>query len=207
MDEKYRLRSQAELDALYATPSELATKTSLGFLHDHHIAYLARSPLVCIASASADGCDVSPRGDRPGFVRVIDRNTLALPDWPGNNKIETLRNLVIDDRIGLLFLFPGLDIFLRIRGRAIVTRDPDLLAALARDGKAPLTAIVVSVVQVYYHCGRALTRSRLWEAASHIDRASLASPGTVMKDLLAQSEATAAEFDALYAEAMRKDLY
>jgi hypothetical protein len=203
----YQLRSQADLDAIYPAPSEQVTKTCLTFLHDHHITYLNRAPIVCIGSGDEEGFDVSPRGGEPGFVHIIDRKTIALPDWPGNNKIETLRNLVRDGRIGLLFLFPGLDFFLRINGRAIITRDPQILTALTWQDKLPVTAIVVTVDKAYYHCGRAVSRARLWDSARHIDRKTLPSPGTIMKDLMEFTEMTVEEFDAFYDRGMIENLY
>ena len=156
--DSYVIHSESELDEFYRRPAEHVTKATLTFLHDFHLAYLKVAPIVCIGSGAQEGYDVSPRGGPAGFVQMLDRKTLAIPDFPGNNKLETLRNLVRDPRIALLFLFPGLDIFMRISGRATVTRRPDLLQRLVCDGKRPITVIVVAVESVYFHCGRAISR-------------------------------------------------
>ena len=203
----FRLSTEADLAALYAAPMPTATRGTLNYLHDYHLAYLRRSPLVCIASSGPEGLDVSPRGGEPGFVQVLDRRTLAIPDFPGNNKIETLRNLVRDERVALLVLFPGLDIFLRIAGRAAVTRDPPLLERLAHAGKRPITAIVVGVELVYFHCGRAINRAKVWDPATHVARDSVPSPGTMMRELCELTDMSAAELDAFYERGMIDALY
>lgn len=203
----FQIKSEAELDSLYADPLPTATRGTLDHLHDYHLVYLRRAPIVCIGSGSDAGFDVSPRGGDPGFVQVLDRRTLAIPDVVGNNKIETLRNVVRDGRIALLFLFPGLDIFLRIRGRALITRDPQLLTRLVHAGKTPVTVIVISTEAVYFHCGRAINRSRMWDPKTHISRADMPSPGTMMRDLCSIAEMTAEQLDALYSTAMHDALY
>lgn len=203
----YGIHSEQDLDALYRRPAEHVTKATLNFLHEFHLAYLKAAPIVCIGSGAEEGYDVSPRGGPAGFVHVLDRTTLAIPDFPGNNKLETLRNLVRDPRIALLFLFPGLDIFMRISGRATVTRRPDLRERLACDGKQPITVIVIAVESVYFHCGRAISRSRIWDPATHVSRDTVPSPGVMMKVLAGIGEQSAAELDAFYRRGMTEDLY
>jgi len=206
-EDPYQIQSEAALEGIYRQASEHVRKATLSFLHDFHIAYLKVAPLVCIASGAAEGYDVSPRGGQPGFVSVLDRRTLAIPDFPGNNKIETLRNVVRDDRIALLFLFPGLDIFLRITGRAAVTRRPDLIEKLACDGRPPITVIVITTESVYFHCGRAISRSRIWDPTTHIARSSVPSPGVMMKMLAEIGEMSSEELDNLYNQGMTENLY
>lgn len=201
------IQSERELDAIYRQPAAHVKNSTLDFLHDFHFAYLKVAPIVCIGSGAAEGYDVSPRGGPPGFVEVLDRKTLAIPDFPGNNKIETLRNIVRNGHVALLFLFPGLDIFMRISGRASITRNTELRRRLVCDGKQPITAIVIGVEAVYFHCGRAISRSRIWDPATHISRESVPSPGEMMKVLARIGEHSAAELDEIYRRGMTEDLY
>jgi len=134
-----------DLGALYAPPAERIQKAVLDRLVDVHQEYLRVATFFCLATASDDGLDASPRGGPPGFVRVLDPQTVAFADWPGNNRIASMRNLQQDERVGMLFLFPGLDVFLRINGIARVSAWPELLARLQENGKAPKTATVVRV--------------------------------------------------------------
>jgi uncharacterized protein len=201
------IQSEAELDAIYRQPAAHVKNSTLDFLHDFHLAYLKVAPIVCIGSGAAEGYDVSPRGGPPGFVRVLDRKTLAIPDFPGNHKIETLRNIVRDSRTALLFLFPGLDIFMRISGRASVTRNSELRRQLACSQKQPITAIAVNVEAVYFHCGRAISRSRIWDPATRISRESVPSPGEMMKILARIGEQSAAELDEFYRRGITEELY
>jgi PPOX class probable FMN-dependent enzyme len=144
--------------------ASLATRIVFPQLHRHHRAFIALSPFVVIASADRHGApDVSPRGDLPGFVAVLDDQTLVIPDRPGNKKLVTLTNLLENPAISLIFFVPGRTESLRINGRAHITTDPDSLQPLAAYGKLPQSALVVAVELAWLHCGRALIRSRLWE--------------------------------------------
>lgn len=205
--------SSLDLDALYAPPSEMIQKAVLDHLVDFHERYLSAATFFCLASASDSGLDASPRGGPPGFVKVLDPHTVAFADWPGNNRIESMRNLARDDRVGMLFIFPGLEIFLRINGHGRVSTDPDLLLRLREGAKLPKTAIVVTVNEVLLHCGKAINRAGLWSDASRLDRRQLPSVGQIMA-ALSKREAQAEmgeqqvrEIDAHYDEAVRKDLY
>ena len=135
-----------------------------------------------MGTGGATGQDVSPRGGPPGFVKVIDENTLVLPDFPGNNRLDSLENLLEDGRIGLLFLVPGVDETLRVNGRAAIDTDLALRAMGTVDGRMPIAVIRVAVEQAYLHCGKALMRSALWDPAAQIERASLPSMGQMLKD-------------------------
>lgn len=139
------------------------------YLTDSYARFVAASPFCVVSTIGERGLDQSPRGDAPGFVGVRDRQTLAIPDRRGNNRLDTLRNLVADPRIGLLFLVPGVDHELRVRGTAVLTTDPDELARHEVRGIAPASVIVVTVERVYFQCGRAVKRSRLWDTDSHAD--------------------------------------
>jgi len=196
-----------DLDALYAPPAERIQKAVLDRLVDVHEDYLKVATFFCLATSGDKGLDASPRGGPPGFVRVLDPHTVAFADWPGNNRIESMRNLAQDERIGMLFLFPGLDVFLRINGNARVSAWPELLATLAENGKTPKTATVVRVNEVLFHCGKAGNRARLWETESLVDRDKVPTPGQMMARLTGISKEEGAQLDTHYAHAVRHDLY
>lgn len=196
-----------DLDALYAPPGEMVLKAMTRHLTDFHIDYLARATFFCLATGREAGLDASPRGGAPGFVKALDRTTVAFADWPGNNRIESMRNIVAEDRVALLFLFPGLDIFMRLGGRARVSVDPRLLDRLLEGQRRPKSAIVVQIEEALFHCGKAINRGRLWDAEGHIDRKSLPSAGVMMKTLAAIDDLDPQAFDAHYDDAMKNDLY
>jgi PPOX class probable FMN-dependent enzyme len=175
------------LRTLYALPRERSVKKALPQLDPHGMRFIGLSPLVVLASAgpineAGGGLDASPRGGEPGFVKVVDAHTLLIPDAPGNNRLDTLENIVQTGQIGLLFLVPGMDETLRVNGTAVVSTDPADLAACADAKRLPKVAIRVSVQSAYLHCAKALMRSRLWDASRHIDRAVMPSMGEMMKD-------------------------
>lgn len=179
-----------DLDALYAPPSEMIQKAVLDRLIGAHESYLKAATFFCLATGSGQGLDASPRGGPPGFVHVLDAHTVAFADWPGNNRIESLRNLEHDDRVGMLFIFPGLEVFLRINGRGRVSTAPELLAELAEQGRTPKTATVVAITEVLMHCGKAVNRAKLWAAASQVDRAALPTVGQMLAELTRLGGAT-----------------
>jgi PPOX class probable FMN-dependent enzyme len=148
-------------------PSEVARKKELPALDAHARAFIRRSPFLLLGTAGADGrCDVSPKGDAPGFVRVLDDHHLVVPDRPGNKRFDGMRNILNNPHVGLIFLVPGNDFTLRVNGRAAITREPALLESLAVQGKVPLLAIGVEVEEVFLHCARSFRRGKLWEPAS-----------------------------------------
>ncbi|WP_407160685.1 MSMEG_1061 family FMN-dependent PPOX-type flavoprotein [Bradyrhizobium sp. STM 3557] len=197
----------AELQQLYEPPAEAIQKAVLPHLVPFHKAYIAAATFFCLASGSREGLDASPRGGPAGFVKVIDDRHVAFADWPGNNRIETMRNLVEDDRLAMLFLFPGLEVFLRINGRGRISTDHGLLTSLMERGKTPKTAIMVSVEQVLFHCGKAINRARLWSLDGRIDRSNLPSVGQMKVALTGGSATEAERVDAHYQESVRNDLY
>jgi len=172
----FTIRSEAALRVLFGTASGLAVTKSLPRLDRHCRDFIARSPFLCIATMSADGrADVSPRGDPAGFVQVIDDRTIAIPDRPGNNRLDTMTNIIANPSVGLIFLIPGFDDTLRINGKATIVRDPDLLAGAVVNGKPPKVMIRVAVEEAFLHCAKAFRRSKLWDPASRIDRAAMPS--------------------------------
>jgi len=161
------VKSIEELREKVGEPSELARKKQIGAIDHHCRAFIALSPFVLVATADeAGGCDVSPKGDAPGFVLVLDDRTLAIPDRPGNRRADTFRNVLANPRVGLLFLVPGRNETLRINGRAQISDDPVLRDRMMVQGKAPLLALVVQVEEAFVHCGKCMLRSRLWDPAS-----------------------------------------
>lgn len=195
-----------ELAALYAPPSERVLKKEIDHVDMAGRAFIAASPFLILATGSSRGLDCSPKGDKPGFVQVADDGrTLLIPDRRGNNRLDSLKNLVEDPRIGLIFLVPGANETYRVNGRARVSADPALCRRFAVDGKAPTTVIVVTVEQAFQHCPKALVRSNLWRAGSQGrpkgvptlgDFAAARTPGT-----------DGAAYDADYARRMPNELY
>ncbi|MGC1575198.1 MAG: pyridoxamine 5'-phosphate oxidase family protein [Beijerinckiaceae bacterium] len=200
------LRSVEELEELYGRPKGGAVFKEIPFLNAHYRAFIEASPFVVLASAGPGGLDCSPKGDAPGFVRVLDKSTLAIPDRPGNNRIDTLRNLVVDPRLALLFLVPSRSETLRVNGRAVVSTDAELLASFAVGGKAPRSVIRVTVESAYVHCAKAFMRSKLWERATNGERPDLPSMGEMMA-LLSQNSVDAAVYDRDAPERLKATLY
>jgi PPOX class probable FMN-dependent enzyme len=167
----------------YGAPSERSLKKQLNRLDKHCRDFIARSPFLVIASADPSGrCDASPKGDAPGFVQVIDDTTLLIPDRLGNNRIDTLANLLARPGIGLIFFVPGINETLRVNGRACITTDPALLEPLAVNGKVPRSAILVTAEEIYFHCGKALIRSDLWNPDKQVRRSDFPSLGRILAD-------------------------
>jgi len=177
----------ARLRELYPAPSERALRKELDHLDPHCRRFIALSPFVVLASVAPgeDGpLDASPRGGAPGFVRALDDRTLLIPDAPGNNRLDSLANIVATERVGLLFLIPGIDETLRVNGTARVSDDPTLLASFANERHPPRVVVRVEVRQAYLHCAKAFMRSRLWSAAAQVERSALPTIGRMINDQL-----------------------
>ena len=196
--------SEAELEALYGLPAGAAVIKEIGHISDHYRAFIEASPFVVVATSGPDGLDCTPRGDPAGFVRVVDRQTVMMPDRRGNNRLDTLRNLVRDPRIALLFLIPGEGRTLRINGRAVIDTDPELCASFTMEGKVPRSVIVVTAERVYTQCPKALIRSKLWNPAAHADPG-LPSTGAMMQALAADFDAEAYERE--YPQRLKETIY
>ncbi|QEE42679.1 MULTISPECIES: pyridoxamine 5'-phosphate oxidase family protein [unclassified Methylobacterium] len=178
--------SIAALEAIYApslAPASVAKVTAA--ITPDYAALIAAAPFAVLATSGPEGLDCSPRGDRPGFVRVAGPRTLILPDRRGNNRIDSLRNVVRDPRVALLFLIPGSGTTFRVNGTAVISADPDLLDSFRVDGHAPRTALVITVEAAYFQCARAIIRARLWEPDARVDPADLPSPGAILAALTA----------------------
>ena len=165
------IADEAALRGLYPATHALAAQKSLTALDPHAREFIRRSPFLTIGTQNRDGrADVSPRGDPAGFAQVLDDRTLAIPDRPGNNRLDTLSNILANPNVGLLFLVPGFDDTLRINGTATLSTDPDLLRSMAVNDRVPTLAIVVTVAEVFLHCAKAFRRSRLWDPDARQDR-------------------------------------
>lgn len=199
---------EAELRGLIAPPGELVLRKQLEALDDHSRAFIGASPFVLVASADAGGrCDVSPRGDAPGFVQVYDEATLIIPDRPGNRRLDTLRNILANPQLGLLFLIPGVEETLRVNGRACLVRDEAVLERCLVQGKRPALAIAVEVQEVFFHCAKAFKRSRLWQPEGWPAGSPLPSLGKVLMDQTRMANTTAEELDCLIEESYAQRLY
>ena len=166
----------------YPPASERAMLKSQAALDAHMRAFIAASPFLCLGTSSVHGADVSPRGDRPGFVHVLDNHTLLIPDWPGNNRLDALTNVQANPVVALLFFVPGMLETLRVNGRAEVSTDAAMTGRWDMAGKRPRSVLRVAVDEAFMHCGKALIRSRLWAAESQIDRTTLPTLGQMLKD-------------------------
>jgi PPOX class probable FMN-dependent enzyme len=202
----HRITDEATLVAHYGESSGAALSKEIDYLHPHYSAMIAASPFVVLATSGPDGLDVSPRGDPAGFVTIENDRTLLIPDRRGNNRIDSLRNLISDPRIALLFLIPGVGETLRVNGWAEISIDPALLARFAMQGKLPRSVIVVHVETVYFQCPKALVRSELWNPAKQIERKSLASTGTMLADIT-RGAVGGEQYDRDYPERLKATIY
>ncbi len=200
------VRDAAALAALYGEPSAGAIAKEVCYLHPHYQAMIAASPFVAMATSGPDGLDVSPRGDPAGFVTVSDEKTLLMPDRRGNNRVDSLHNIIHDPRVALLFLIPGIGETLRVNGRAAISVAPDLLARFEFRGTLPRSVIVVHVETVYFQCPKALVRSELWNPEKHISRKALPSTGTMLADITT-GRVGGEQYDREYPERLRTTLY
>jgi hypothetical protein len=177
-----------EIREIYGQPNERAVKKQLARLEKHSRAFIALSPFIVMATCDAEGrCDASPKGDAPGFVAVLDDHTLLIPDRLGNNRVDTISNLLKSPGIGLIFMVPGIRETLRVNGRAQITTDPALLETCVAQGKLPRSGILVTAEEVYFHCGKALIRSDLWNPAKHLAQKDFPSLGIVIAEQIGQT--------------------
>lgn len=204
--EEHRIADIATLERLYGTASGAAVEKEVAYIHPHYRRLIAASPFVVLATSGPEDLDTSPRGDAAGFVIVEDEKTLLIPDRRGNNRVDSLRNIISNPHVALLFLIPGIGETLRVNGRAMISTAPALLERFSVGGKHPRSVIVVSVDTVFFQCARAIFRSRLWDPAQHIDRGSLPSLGTMVADI-SQSRFDAQDYDRGLYERLKGALY
>ena len=173
----------SELREIFGFPTERAQNKQIDHLDQHCRAIIAKSPFILLGTSDTNGrCDVSPKGDYPGFVQVLDDQTIAIPDLPGNNRLDTLTNMINNPQVGLIFMIPGMNETLRINGQVRLVRDADLLESMAYEGKLPKLAIVVDVQEVFTHCPKAFLRSKLWSDENRIERSELPSFAEILRD-------------------------
>ena len=197
--------SEAELEALYGQPAGAAVIKEIDHISEHYRRFIEASPFVVLATSGPEGLDCTPRGDPAGFVRVVDSRTVMLPDRRGNNRIDSLRNIVRDPRVALLFLIPGIGRTLRINGRAAISIDAELCSSFTMEGKVPRSVIVITAERVYTQCPKALVRSRLWDPSRHVAESSLPSSGTIMKALQQGFDGDA--YDRDYPQRLKETIY
>ena len=194
------------LEHLYGQPYGPSVVKEADRITAPYRAFIEAAPFFALASAGAGGLDCSPRGDAPGFVRMHDERTLLIPDRRGNNRIDTLRNILHDPRVALLFLIPGCGETIRVNGRAAISTDPALTQTFIVNGKTPRAVLIVTVERIYYQCAKAIVRSKLWDASRHVDRKSLPSAGTILADLT-QGKMGGPEHDRTAPERLKATLY
>ena len=208
-----RLSGEQDIREVIGQPIDLAVKKAVPKLDKYSREFIRRSPFLTIGTANAKAkADVSPRGDAPGFVLVLDDNTIFIPERPGNNRVDTLINISENPNVGLLFLVPGFEETLRINGRASVVKDEELLNRCAVNGKIPKLGILVAIEEAYLHCAKAFKRAKLWDPARHQDRSELPSLGKMILEQTAATDAmpSAADVevvDELVEENYRTELY
>ena len=200
------IRTLDQLEALYSAPVPTSVTKEIDHLTELHRAYIEASPFVLVATSGLDGLDCSPRGDPPGFVRVVDERTLMMPDRRGNNRLDTLRNLVVNPRIGLLFLVPGVGVTLRVNGTAEISTDVELRESFIMGDKVPTTVIVITTTSVYTQCPKALMRSHLWDPARHRDPSELPSVGDIM-EVITSGVFDGKAYDDAYPQRLRETIY
>lgn len=193
-----------ELEGLYGTVARPSIAKVTDHIHPAYRPFIAASPFVALATSGPEGLDVSPRGDPAGFIEIEDDNTLLLPDRRGNNRIDSLRNILHDNRVALLFLIPGIGETLRINGTAAISNDPTLLERFAVNDQLPKTVLRISVESVFFQCSRAIIRSGLWNVETQIARQSLPSTGSILKQI---AEIDGDAYDKALPERLKNSLY
>lgn len=205
MRESHRIETIEDLEALYGEPMQLALDKEVSTIIPPYRAFIEKAPFVVVSTGGPEGFDCSPRGDAPGFVRVVDEKTVMIPDRRGNNRIDTLKNIVRDGRIALLFLVPGIGETMRINGRAEISTDPELCASFEVNGKAPASVIVATVESVYVQCSKALIRSKLWSPDTHVAKSDMPSMGDILEAI--SDMEFPADFEEIYEKSLEETLY
>lgn len=195
-----------QLEALYGLPGETSLVKELDHVIPEYAAFIEASPFVALATSGPEGLDCSPRGDLAGFVRLQDAKTLLMPDRRGNNRADSLKNIIRDPRVGLLFLVPGSGTTLRVNGRAYITTDAALCASFTVDGKAARSVTVIDVEAVYFQCARAIVRSELWNPAKHVDPKSLPTPGRIL-EITSRKAIDGEAYDKEWPERAKKSMW
>lgn len=195
-----------QLETLFGEISSAAIKKESTFIHPHYQSLIEASPFAVLATCGHDGLDVSPKGDHPGFIAVQDQSTLLLPDRRGNNRVDSLRNIITDPRVALIFLIPGIGETLRVNGRATISVAPELLERFSVDGKRPKCVLIIKVEAVFFHCARAIHRATLWQKSAQRDPQELPSAGKMLAALTC-NEIDAEQYDRELPARQKSSLY
>jgi len=205
-DCQHLITTTEQLESLYGEPMPRAITKELDQISDHYRAFIEKAPFVVVATSGPEGLDCSPRGDPPGFVRVPDDKTVLIPDRSGNNRVDTLRNIVRDPRISLLFLIEGVGETIRVNGIAVIDTDPQLRESFMMKGKLPRSVITVTVEKIYFQCHKALVRAKLWEVDAQIPRTDLPSTGAMLQ-ALSDETFDGNQYDRTYRKHLKKSIY
>jgi hypothetical protein len=200
------ITTMEQLQALYGERMGASVIKEIDHINGAYRKLIDAAPFVAVATSGPEGLDCSPKGDAPGFVRILDEKTIAIPDRPGNNRIDGFRNVIRDPRIALLFLIPGIGETLRVNGRASISIDPELMQGFAVNGKLPRCVLIVRIESIYFHCSKAIVRSKLWDESTKIDRRSLPSTGTIIAEL-SQGKLGGETYDREAPERIKAQLY
>src|SRR3954471_15108017 len=204
--DEHRISDLATLEQLYGKAAGPAVEKETRYIHPHYRALIAASPFAVAATCGRDGMHASPRGDPAGFIAVQDEKTLLVPDGRGNNRIDSMRNILTNPHVALIFLIPGCGETLRVNGRAYISTAPALLERFVMADKLPRSVIVVEVDTVFFQCSKAIMRSKLWDASRHVDRKSFPSTGTILADV-SNSRIVAEDYDKAAPERLKATLY
>ena len=205
---KNQISTVEELREILGYPREMVQKKEINFIDEHCKHYIAKSPMLLISTSNKEGkCDVSPRGDPAGFVTVLDEQYLIIPERPGNKRCDSLVNILSNPQIGLIFIIPGLKETLRINGKALLTRDKDLLEKQQVNGKFPEVGIVVEVEECYIHCAKAFLRSKLWQPETWLEKEELPVVAKVLADHINSENFSSEEIETVLKESYLKRLY
>ena len=198
--------SVEQLEALYGERMPTSIIKEIDHISDGYRKLIEAAPFVVIATSGPGGLDCSPKGDAPGFIRIVDEKTVMIPDRPGNNRLDGFHNLMSDPRIALLFIIPGVGETLRINGRGVVSVDPKLRESFAVNGKPARAVLIVSIESIYFHCSKAIVRAKMWDPASKIERSSLPSTGTIIAEL-SEGKLGGEQYDREAPEKTKANLY
>jgi hypothetical protein len=194
------------LEALYGKPGGASLIKEIDHISDGYRALIQAARFVAIATSGPEGMDCSPKGDPAGFVRILDNKTIAIPDRRGNNRADSFHNIVRDPRVGLLFLIPGVGETLRVNGRAEISIDPELLTSFAMRDQNPICVMIVHIESIYFHCSKAMVRSKLWDPTQMVDRKSLPSTGTIVAEL-SKGQLGGQDYDRELPDRVQRQLY
>ncbi|MFM9885383.1 MAG: pyridoxamine 5'-phosphate oxidase family protein [Burkholderiales bacterium] len=195
-----------DLEALYGQAMGASLTKEVDYITDQYRVFIEKAPFAVMATVGPEGLDCSPRGDPVGFVRVLDRTRVLIPDRRGNNRMDSMRNIIRDPRVSLLFLIPGVNETLRINGRARIIVDDELARTFTVNEKVPQTLLEVTVDRVYYQCPKALIRSKLWSIEAQVPRSALPTGGQILQEIT-KNAIKADEYDQAYPERIRQTIY